>query len=99
MKGNEVLISVFGDVCPTKDTQKAIESGDNFSVLGNCQTLLDKSDFSLCNVEFPIIDNGVPALKTGPVFSSKTSSIDFFTNAGFDLLSLANNHIKDCGNR
>ena len=90
-------ILIFGDICPTRDTRELIETGDNKTLLGNVQRLLDNSDFSLCNVEFPLIDNGTPIQKTGPLLSGATSSIDLFKNAGFSLLSLANNHIKDYG--
>ncbi|MDC1395830.1 CapA family protein [Bacteroidia bacterium] len=87
----------MGDICPTVDTQLAIESGNAKHVLGDVHSRIEKSDFSLCNVEFSMIDRGEAIVKTGPVLGAKTSAIDFFTNAGFDLLSLANNHIKDYG--
>jgi len=90
-------ICILGDICPTVDTQLAIESGNAKHVLGDVHSRIEKSDFSLCNVEFSMIDRGEAIVKTGPVLGAKTSAIDFFTNAGFDLLSLANNHIKDYG--
>lgn len=97
MKNKEVKISIWGDICPTKDTQNLMESGGASTLLGDTQTLITQSDFSLCNVEFPMSDHPTHAKKTGPVLGAKTSAIDFFSNAGFDLLSLANNHIKDYG--
>ena len=90
-------ISILGDICPTVDTQLAIESGNAKHVLGDVHSRIENSDFSLCNVEFPMTDEGEAVVKTGPVLGAKTSAIGFFENAGFSLLSLANNHIKDYG--
>lgn len=97
MSESKASICIFGDICPTADTQLAIESGNAKQVLGDTHSLLENSDFSLCNVEFPLIDGGGATVKTGPVLGAKTSAIRFFENAGFSVLSLANNHIKDYG--
>ena len=90
-------ITILGDVCPTSDTEKYFQNGDEQALFGNALELIQESDVSLCNLEFPLIDNGQSISKTGPILKGETSYINVFKNAGFTLLSMANNHIKDCG--
>lgn len=90
-------ITIFGDICPSKETIRFFESGDSQSLLGDVKSIITRSDFSICNMEFPVCDQWNPIEKTGPILGASTSAIRFFKNAGFSLLSLANNHIKDLG--
>lgn len=62
------------------------------------QQIINKCDISICNFEAPIKSiNMQPIPKAGPhVFQAK-ESITFLKKAGFNILSLANNHIYDYG--
>lgn len=90
-------ITICGDLCPTPDTRPAFEQGDEQRLFNSCVEQFKASDLVMGNLEFPMIDNGKKIAKTGPVLSGKTSYAQVFKNAGFHLLGMANNHIKDLG--
>ncbi|RDI58370.1 CapA family protein [Flavobacterium glaciei] len=90
-------IIICGDLCPTADTQVLFDQADVKSLFNDVLPVLQKADFVMGNLEFVLTDDAKPIRKSGPVLYGKTSYIDVFKKAGFDLLSLANNHIKDCG--
>lgn len=58
---------------------------------------LRQADLLIGNLEFPLTDIGRGIIKCGPVLKGKTACLGTLKNAGFGLLGLANNHIKDCG--
>jgi poly-gamma-glutamate synthesis protein (capsule biosynthesis protein) len=61
------------------------------NIIGSC-------DFSICNFEAPIkIEMMNPIKKAGPHLFQSKESIDFLKEAGFNITSLANNHIYDYG--
>ena len=94
---DNVRIAICGDICPTSDTVKYFNESDVNSLFNNCLDVFESSDLVMGNMEFPLLDNGISVKKTGPVLSGKTSHIDVFKMAGFNLLGMANNHIKDMG--
>jgi poly-gamma-glutamate synthesis protein (capsule biosynthesis protein) len=55
------------------------------------------ADLAITNLECPITVVNVPIEKTGPNLRAAPRSLDFLKNAGFDLVTLANNHIMDHG--
>jgi poly-gamma-glutamate synthesis protein (capsule biosynthesis protein) len=97
-KNKEISILIFGDICPTVDTVGAFESGvTNRLVHQKIINLVNKSDIIVGNLECALTDNPSPIKKAGPVLFGKTVCANTLKNIGFDALSLANNHIKDCG--
>lgn len=56
-------------------------------------------DYSIVNLEAPIVQGSgaVPIMKTGPHLSCLTETIDAIRYAGFDCVTLANNHFYDYG--
>lgn len=93
----EADIIICGDICPTKDTRHLFEQANAKLLFNNVLEIFDKSDFVFGNLEFVLTDNARAIKKAGPVLYGKTNFINLFKKAGFDALSLANNHIKDCG--
>ena len=62
--------------------------------------VIQKSDISVANFEAPIFTkNSLPIPKAGPLLYQNKKSISILKEAGFDLLSLANNHIYDYGEK
>lgn len=88
-------ITIFGDICPTKDTKDAFFRGDAQAVFGDTLSEIESSDIVIGNLECAVTDNPSPIKKAGPVLYTNTKSMD--TLKGFDALSIANNHIRDCG--
>lgn len=90
-------ITLFGDICPTKDTFSLFETGDAKNLFNDLLEDLHTSDYVAGNLEFVLSDSPKSIQKAGPVLVAKTKCINVLKQANFKLLSLANNHIKDCG--
>ena len=90
-------IIICGDLCPTTDTEAHFRSGAYDTIFNDCIPAFEKADLVFGNIEFVLTDNPKPIKKSGPILYGATSFINIFKTAGFDVVSLANNHIKDCG--
>ncbi len=94
---NPCEIIICGDICPTKDTEHLFALEDEKGLFNNILPLFLASDVLIGNLEFPIINNGKGIKKAGPILKGEESYINIFKKSGFNVLSMANNHIKDCG--
>lgn len=90
-----IKILLFGDICPTEDTRAAFDRGDRKAIFGEVLTEIENADIVIGNLECAVTDSPEPIQKAGPVLYTGTSSLN--TLKDFDALSLANNHIRDCG--
>jgi poly-gamma-glutamate synthesis protein (capsule biosynthesis protein) len=64
----------------------------------NLRNIISDCDFALCNFEAPIkTENMCPIKKAGPHLYQSNESISYLKKAGFNITSLANNHIYDYG--
>ena len=64
------------------------------------KAIIKNSDVAICNFEAPIKTNKMsPINKVGPHVYQSIESITCLKNVGFDILSLANNHIYDYGDK
>jgi len=61
------------------------------------QHLFHTSIIRCCNVEAPLQGFGKAVNKTGPLVNQDTHAAEWLQQLGFDLFSLANNHIHDYG--
>lgn len=59
--------------------------------------LMSTAAIRCCNFEAPLKGFGHPIQKTGPLVSQDTQAPEILENLGFNLFSLANNHIYDYG--
>lgn len=68
------------------------------SLFGHLLTEIRKSDISLVNLESPVFLGELkPISKTGPNLKASPDVLNALKFAGFDLITLANNHILDYG--
>lgn len=58
---------------------------------------LKSASLSIINLEGPILESGIPSLKTGPAISMKPTILNALIEANINLVALANNHIMDFG--
>ena len=84
MQNNSIEITVFGDICPV-DGMKPF----------NVPT--DEDEIIVGNLECALTDNPKPVKKAGPVLYVAEEFAASLKVWGFDAVSLANNHIRDCG--
>ena len=82
-------ILICGDIVISSEIDKIISD--------ELKKIITSSDISICNFEAPIKSNGFPIPKAGPHVYQSKSAIKTIKNCGFDILSLANNHIFDYG--
>ncbi|NMB36516.1 MAG: CapA family protein [Bacteroidales bacterium] len=93
-----ISILVAGDLVPHERTVPLFEAHKTVYLFGDVLSLIQESDFSVVNFEAPIVlDKPTPIKKTGPNLYASLATIEVVKDAGFDLLTLANNHFRDQG--
>ena len=88
-------ILIFGDICPDNNYRRLF---DDKSVLSDA--IIDdikQGDLVIANLECPATNAIIPIVKTGPNIKAMPKDIFYLKEIGFDILSLANNHILDYG--
>ena len=90
-------IVVGGDVYPGEGYSELFESGDVASIFNGLLGVFEQADFSVINLECPLIEKSNPIQKSGRVLCAKSKCINGCSNLGVNLINLANNHIMDHG--
>jgi poly-gamma-glutamate capsule biosynthesis protein CapA/YwtB (metallophosphatase superfamily) len=88
---------ITGDFCPIGRNDELIHSKDYKLVFGDILNYLDSADLSITNLEAPATESTNPIIKSGPNIKVKPTTLNSLFNAGFNLVTLANNHIQDYG--
>lgn len=84
MQNKSIKLTVFGDICPVDGVKPFnVPVGEDEVVVGN--------------LECALTDNPTPVKKAGPVLYNPESFAASLRDWGFHAVSLANNHIRDCG--
>ena len=92
----DVTLSAVGDVLLDRGVAKQIrEKGTNYP-FQLVAPLLQKSDITFGNLECPLAKRGQKAPKPFS-FKADPAFAPCLNAAGFDILSLSNNHTLDCG--
>jgi len=90
----KIRLNIGGDLCPNKSTKKFI----SIEFLSKISTnIFNHSDLSIVNLECPLTTQENCILKTGPCLKAHPNSIKLLTSMGIQLVTLANNHIRDYG--
>ena len=91
-------VLIAGDFCPRYRVEKLINKDDFARVLSGVKSLTDKADYSIVNYECPVIKGDAsPIQKQGPNLKSTVKGIEAVKWAGFNCVTLANNHLLDFG--
>lgn len=99
----EISIAAVGDMMLGTDyPQNHLPDDDGVGFLRGVTTLLSEVDLAVGNLEGVLMDGGVPAKKcSNPsacyLFRSPTRYARHYAEAGFDAISVANNHARDFG--
>lgn len=89
-------ILIAGDYCPIGRTNKYLDEEKYDELFNGFDSLINKVDYSVVNFECPVTKSNTKIEKTGPCI--KTENLNAFEAlkfAGFNLITLANNHIQD----
>lgn len=91
-------ILIAGDFVPRHRVAELFAEKKYAEVLGEIKPIIEQSDFSIVNLEAPVIyDEPTPISKTGPNLSCSENAVEALKWAGFDCVTLANNHFYDQG--
>lgn len=93
-------IIVAGDLCPQNRVSKIISDKCQIKkYFSSTKDVLLEADFSIVNLECPIVDDNKvsPIIKEGPALKASSKVIDLLHYCGFNAVTLANNHIYDYG--
>lgn len=89
---------IAGDFVPRYRVASLIDNKDYQTVLGEVKHLIEEADLSIVNLEAPVIyGKPTPITKTGPNLSCTENAVEALRWAGFDCVTLANNHLYDQG--
>lgn len=89
-------ILVAGDFCPIGRTDMYLEEEKYEELFNGFNKIIENVDYSLVNLECPITFHNQKIEKTGPCIKTENLNVlKALKFAGFNLLTLANNHIQD----
>lgn len=92
----EVTLVAVGDVLFARGVKKQIERHGDDWLFGPTQKLTRSADIALCNLECSLSNRGVPQHRRFQ-FRADAKCAGSLQRAGFDIISLANNHTMDYG--
>jgi poly-gamma-glutamate synthesis protein (capsule biosynthesis protein) len=95
---NNILV-FGGDIMLSRTVNQKMETYQNYQwPLEKIATLFSEADLAIANLESPFLLNSKYDVKTGSFsFKANPKSVTALSLAGFDVLSLANNHILNQG--
>lgn len=103
MAGTKLQVAAVGDMMLGTDYPKnRLADDDGESLLSDVASVLQKADISFGNLEGVLLDGGEPVKKCKNLsacylFRTPTRYTKYLKKAGFDVVSLANNHARDFG--
>jgi poly-gamma-glutamate synthesis protein (capsule biosynthesis protein) len=92
-----IELLIFGDLLPTKVNMSTFIAGDAKTLFGDILNIIGKSDYSAVNLECPLTECNGKIAKSGKNLRAPIKAIRAIEGAGFSLVSIANNHIRDYG--
>lgn len=91
-------VLVAGDYCPQYRVAELFEKESYEFVLGDVKRITERSDYSITNFECPITYGlEKPIVKNGPNLCCSKKGVEALKWAGFNCVTLANNHFYDYG--
>lgn len=94
---DRVDIAFTGDMCPMGEVARALRQGGGEVMSPELSDIFAGADLVVGNLETPLTRRGEAIPKTGPNFRADPDVAEHLAQLGFDVLTLANNHIADYG--
>ena len=94
-----VKILIAGDYVPQHRVSNLIDKSQFADVFSEVLPYTQAADYSIVNLEAPVVQSlsAKPIDKSGPRLKCSTKAIESLVYAGFDMVTLANNHFYDYG--
>lgn len=89
-------VLVAGDFVP-RQRLAGLATIDPRELFGEFGNTIREADIAVLNLEAPLCDRLQGIEKTGPNMNAPVEGAEFVANAGFNLATLANNHVFDFG--
>ncbi|MFC4600067.1 CapA family protein [Cohnella hongkongensis] len=96
-EGGTVSLALVGDILPAARVLELMKKNGYDYPFRESKALLEAADIAAGNLEAPITERGIPAEDKQYVFRGTVESLQAVKDAGFDFVSLANNHTLDYG--
>ena len=93
----KISILITGDFCPHKRIEQAFLKKEYENVFNGFEKIANNCDLVITNLECPLTLSNNPIKKTGPNLKAHPDCIDGIKFGGFNVVTLANNHIMDFG--
>ena len=94
----EAKIFVSGDFCPARGpVDELLQESAAKAVFGDFYEIIRDADLSITNLECPLTLSNRGIKKIGPNFKARLEIASLLKSVGFDMVTLANNHIYDYG--
>ena len=95
---SSISLLFAGDFAPCRRYESLVLR-KGAEIFGDFQKNIAEADLSFLNLETPLCINGKPIKKTGSNLKAHPDCINAVKDAGFEVVSLANNHIMDFGDK
>jgi len=97
---NDISVFVSGDFCPVSyETYSLITKNTVKDIFGEIENFIHSADLSITNLECPLTVSKRAIKKIGPNIKAHPDTAKLLKEAGFDMVTLANNHIYDFGRK
>lgn len=100
-KPDTLTIAMTGDIMMgTTFPSRQLPANNGANLFDDTKPILRRADLAVGNLEGTLCDGGTSTKGTGPnsfAFRTPTSFAPLLTDAGYDFLSMANNHANDFG--
>jgi len=90
-------ILIGGDLCPFGPIAESFRDGDAGSIFHDLLPEFEAADYSLVNLECPLVARASPIPKAGPTYGADPGCVSGLKAAKIRAVNLANNHIMDHG--
>lgn len=94
-----IKILIAGDYVPQHRVSNLIDKSQFADVFSEVLPYTQAADYSIVNLESPVVQSfsAKPIDKSGPRLKCSPKAIESLVYAGFDMVTLANNHFYDYG--
>ena len=93
-----IKIFIAGDVVPCDRTIPLFKEKQTETLFGSMLSVINEADLKIVNLEAPVIyGQPTPIKKSGPTLYTSKETVEVLKDAGFNVITLANNHFRDQG--
>lgn len=93
-----IKIFIAGDFCPVGRNETNFINQD-FSAVEAIKATVDQADYAIVNLEAPLTESNMKINKSGPNIKASPKTVEALSFLNIDLVTLANNHILDSGEK